>query len=171
MIDFLGRQELAFVAIADATGECDNSLRAGAPGFLHVIDSTTLAYPEYRGNGVMASLGNILENPHVGIMVVDFVDDLIGLHVNGSARIVEDEELCSHIPNLPADGGKGRTPHQWVLVDVDEAYLHCRKHIPRMTPVPHHRDWGTDDVKRKGGDYFDAKGTRRYDRERADMGL
>ncbi|EHI47310.1 hypothetical protein OPAG_04113 [Rhodococcus opacus PD630] len=110
MIDFLGRQELAFVAIADATGECDNSLRAGAPGFLHVIDSTTLAYPEYRGNGVMASLGNILENPHVGIMVVDFVDDLIGLHVNGSARIVEDEELCSHIPNLPADGGKGRTP-------------------------------------------------------------
>ncbi|MFC9838772.1 pyridoxamine 5'-phosphate oxidase family protein [Rhodococcus sp. NPDC127530] len=171
MVDFVGRQELAFVATADATGNCDNSLRAGAPGFLHVIDSTTLAYPEYRGNGVMASLGNIRENPHVGLMLVDFVDDLVGLHINGSARIVEDEVLRSHLPGLPRDCGRGRTPQQWVVVDVDEAYIHCRKHIPRMTPVPHHRDWGTDDVKRKGGDYFDAKDTRRHDQEPTEVGL
>jgi predicted pyridoxine 5'-phosphate oxidase superfamily flavin-nucleotide-binding protein len=40
-------------------------------GFLHIIDERTIAYPEYRGNGVMASLGNLLENPHVGIMLID----------------------------------------------------------------------------------------------------
>ncbi len=165
MIDFVGRQELAFVATADASGECDNSLRAGAPGFMHVIDPKTVAYPEYRGNGVMASLGNIRENPHVGIMLVDFVHDLIGLHVNGSARIVGDADLRSEIPDLPADHTKGRVPERWVVVDVEEAYIHCRKHIPRMAPVPHHREWGTDDVKRKGGDYFEAKSTLRHDEE------
>ncbi|WP_257226396.1 pyridoxamine 5'-phosphate oxidase family protein [Rhodococcus opacus] len=164
MIDFVGRQEIAFVATADAAGECDNSLRAGAPGFLHVIDPTTLTYPEYRGNGVMASLGNIAENPHVGIMLVDFVHDLIGLHINGTARIVEDQELRSDVPDLPDDAVPGRAPQRWVIVDIDEAYIHCRKHIPRLKPVPQHRDWGTDDAKRKGGgDYFGAKGTRRHD--------
>ncbi|WP_009760369.1 pyridoxamine 5'-phosphate oxidase family protein [Rhodococcus sp. JVH1] len=163
MIEFVGRQEMTFVATADASGECDNSLRAGAPGFIHVIDSTTLAYPEYRGNGVMASLGNILENPHVGLILVDFVHDLIGLHVNGAARLVEDADLRSEVVGLPVGGSNGRTPECWVVVDVDEAYIHCRKHIPRMARVPHHRDWGTDDVKRKAGDYFDAKDTTRLD--------
>ncbi|MGV9867004.1 pyridoxamine 5'-phosphate oxidase family protein [Rhodococcus koreensis] len=163
MIEFVGRQEIAFIATADASGECDNSLRAGTPGFVHVIDSKTLAYPEYRGNGVMASLGNILENPHVGIILVDFVQDLIGLHVNGSARIVDDELLRSEIADLPVDHSGGRIPERWVVVDVEEAYIHCRKHIPRMAPVPRHREWGTDDVKRKGGDYFDAKATPRHD--------
>ncbi|QYA99956.1 pyridoxamine 5'-phosphate oxidase family protein (plasmid) [Rhodococcus sp. USK10] len=168
MIDFVGRQEIAFVATADAAGECDNSLRTGAPGFLHVIDPTTLAYPEYRGNGVMASLGNIAENPHVGLVLVDFVHNLIGLHINGAARIVEDEVLRSELPDLPGDGAPGRIPQRWVVVEVKEAYIHCRKHIPRMEPVPSHRDRGTDDAKRKGGDYFDAKDTRRYDRVAAE---
>jgi uncharacterized protein len=57
-----------------------------------VLDEKTLAYPEYRGNGVMSSLGNISENPHVGLLFVDFTDK-IGLHVNGRARIVENDEF------------------------------------------------------------------------------
>jgi uncharacterized protein len=47
------------------------------------------------------------------------------------------------------------------VVEVEEAYIHCRKHIPHLQPVDRSRDWGTDDVRRKGGDYFDAKGTPR----------
>ncbi|AOW92355.1 pyridoxamine 5-phosphate oxidase [Rhodococcus sp. WMMA185] len=161
MIKFVGLQEMAFIATADSSGECDNSLRAGVPGFIHVIDPKTIAYPEYRGNGVMASLGNILENPHVGIILVDFVQDLIGLHINGSARIVEDDAMRAEVPDLPPNHSKGRTPERWVVVEVEEAYIHCRKHIPRMVPAPLDREWGTDDVKRKGGDYFDAKKTAR----------
>ncbi|WP_242613473.1 pyridoxamine 5'-phosphate oxidase family protein [Herbihabitans rhizosphaerae] len=161
MVEFVGRMEMAFVSTADAAGECDASLRAGPAGFLQVLDERHIAYPEYRGNGVLASLGNISENPHVGILMLDFVRDLIGLHVNGRARIVEDADLRVDHPGLPADGARGRTPERWVVVEVEEAYIHCRKHIPRMQPVPRSRDWGTDDVKRKGGDYFEAKGTPR----------
>ncbi|MBF6512536.1 pyridoxamine 5'-phosphate oxidase family protein [Nocardia farcinica] len=158
---FIGRMELAFVATADARGECDSSLRAGPPGFIEVLDDRHVCYPEYRGNGVMASLGNISENPHVGILLVDFVTDLIGLHLNGKARIVEDADLRAIHPALPAEFDRGRTPERWVVVQVEEAYIHCRKHIPRMVPVLRQRTWGTDDVKRKGGDYFAAKGTPR----------
>lgn len=156
MAEFVGRMEMVFVASSDGLGECDASLRAGPPGFVHVLDEHHLAYPEYRGNGVHASLGNMSENPHVGLLMVDFVRDLIGLHVNGSARIVEDPALRAEHPDLPAPATAGRTPERWVVVEVREAYVHCRKHIPRMVPVPHRRSWGTDDTRRKGGDYFGA---------------
>lgn len=157
MIDFIRRMDMAFIATADKHGECDTSFRAGTPGFLHVIDDRTVAYPEYRGNGVMASLGNILENPHVGILLVDFVQDLIGLHVNGTARIVDDTLMRRCVSDLPLAETRGRSPERWVVVDVEEAYIHCRKHIPHLIPAPREREWGTDNTRAKGGDYFHAK--------------
>lgn len=157
MIDFIHRMDMAFIATADKHGECDASFRAGNPGFLHVIDERTVAYPEYRGNGVMASLGNVLENPHIGILMIDFVQDLIGLHVNGTARIVDDALMRRCVPDLPAES-RGRMPERWVVVDVEEAYIHCRKHIPHLVPAQREaRQWGTDNVRAKGGDYFRAK--------------
>jgi len=163
MVEFVGRMELAFVGTADAGGECDATLRAGPPGFLHVLDQRRLAYPEYRGNGVLASLGNISENPHVGLLMIDFTRDVIGLHVNGRAWIVEDADLRAEWPALPVEVERGRAPERWVVVDVVEAYVHCRKHIPRMQVVPRDRDWGTDDVKRKGGDYFGVRAGHQTD--------
>jgi predicted pyridoxine 5'-phosphate oxidase superfamily flavin-nucleotide-binding protein len=162
MVAFVQRMEMVFVASADAHGECDASLRAGPPGFIRVVDARTLAYPEYRGNGVHASLGNITENGHVGLLMVDFVHDLIGLHVNGVARIVEAEEFDVAFPLVPRDVEHGRRPERWVVVEVEEAYVHCRKHIPRMARVDQKREWGTDDPGRKGGDYFRVKQTPRW---------
>jgi hypothetical protein len=159
MVEFIGRMDMAFVATSDAHGECDNSLRAGPPGFIRVLDEYTLAYPEYRGNGVFASLGNIVENGHVGILMVDFVESLIGLHVNGRARIVDDETFRTRHPEHVGDDVPGRRAERWVVVEVEEAYIHCRKHIPRMERVTEKRAWGTDDPARKGGDFFGAKGT------------
>jgi uncharacterized protein len=160
---FIGRQEMCFVATADAAGACDCTFRAGPPGFVRVLDRHTLAYPEYRGNGVMASLGNLHENPRVGLLFVDFLRDVIGLHVNGSARVVELAELGATHPEVAAaaangdhDAGFRPRPERFVEVSVHEAYIHCAKHIPRMTKVPREIAWGTDDVKRKGGDFFDA---------------
>jgi predicted pyridoxine 5'-phosphate oxidase superfamily flavin-nucleotide-binding protein len=160
MIDFVARMEMVFVASSDSGGECDASLRSGPPGFIQVLDDGHLAYPEYRGNGVHASLGNISENPHVGLLMLDFVRDLIGLHVNGRARVVDDAELRALHPALPADGAPGRRAERWVVIAVDEAYVHCRKHIPRMARVAERREWGTDDPARKGGDYFGARAER-----------
>jgi predicted pyridoxine 5'-phosphate oxidase superfamily flavin-nucleotide-binding protein len=161
MAEFVRRMDMAFIASADAKGECDSSFRAGPPGFIQVLDDRHLAYPEYRGNGVLASLGNISENPHLAILMVDFVRDLIGLHVNGVASVIDDAEMRAAHPRIPAEFDHGKTPERWVVVEVEEAYIHCRKHIPHLQPVDRSRDWGTDDVRRKGGDYFDAKGTPR----------
>jgi hypothetical protein len=58
--------------------------------------------------------------------------------------------------NLDLDDVPGRQPERWVVVEVEEAYIHCAKHIPRLAKVPRERAWGTDDVRRKGGDFFSA---------------
>ena len=166
MVEFIARQEMAFVATSDGHGECDATFRAGAPGFIRVIDAKTVMYPEYRGNGVMASLGNISENPHIGILFVDF-QATIGLHVNGKARIVPNEAVEAFAPMLSRMAGveqlhdestdKKTTPERWVMVDVEEAYIHCSKHIPMLQKLDKDVAWGTDDAVRKGGDYFKAK--------------
>jgi uncharacterized protein len=159
---FIIKQEMMFVGTADRHGEADTSFRAGLPGFVRVLDEKTLAYPEYRGNGVMSSLGNISENPHVGLLFVDFTEGKIGLHVNGRARIVENDQFLRDASasepireDIPPAMGRG--PERWVVVSVVEAYVHCSKHIPRMQKIDEEIHWGTDDVRAKGGDYFRAK--------------
>ncbi len=159
MREFVERQEMFFLATSDRRGECDNSFRAGPPGFVRVLDERTLVFPEYRGNGVHASLGNLQENPHVGLLFVDFLQARIGLHVNGRARTVEDELVRAEHPWLPEDPVPGRRAQLWVEVSVQEAYIHCAKHIPHLQKAPRRaaaQDWGTDDYKRKGGDFFGA---------------
>ena len=94
MQNFLSRQEMMFVGTADAKGHADSAFRCGHAGFVKVLDERTIAYPEYRGNGVMASLGNISENPHVGLLFIDFGDQ-IGLHINGGAKRVENDEFLA----------------------------------------------------------------------------
>src|ERR671921_154800 len=128
MREFVARMEMVFVATSDASGEADCSFRAGPPGFVCVLDESTLVYPEYRGNGVMASLGNISENGHIGLLFIDFCGDAIGLHINGRAAILENGELFARGKLPPAvvsalfeEGG--RKPERWVLVDVVEAYI------------------------------------------------
>ena len=158
---FLGRTEMLFLATADARGGCDSSIRCGPAGFVVVLDETLVAYPEYRGNGVMASLGNLAENPQVGLLALDLVDELIGLHVNGAARVVEDAELRAEHPGLPRESASGRRAEGWVVVTVQECFVHCRKHLPRMAKVDRRRSWGTDDPARKGGDHFGAVGQDR----------
>jgi predicted pyridoxine 5'-phosphate oxidase superfamily flavin-nucleotide-binding protein len=155
MVEFIGRMEMAFIATSDAAGDCDCSFRAGQAGFLRVLDERTIAYPEFRGNGVMASLGNILDNPHVGILMVDFTHDLIGLHVNGDAEIVTPAYVQELDQDLSEPGASpGTRPIQWVLVRVTEAFIHCSKHIPKLLPQSRVRHWGTDNPRHKGGDYF-----------------
>lgn len=159
MRTFVTRQEMMFVSTSDSRGACDCTFRAGPPGFVTVLDEHHLVWPEYRGNGVMASLGNIAENGQVGLLFVDFFRDIIGLHVNGRAEIVEDAVLRRHLPDVPADRVPGRRAERWIQVRVEEAYVHCRKHIPHLAKQPRRRQWGTDDSQSKGGDYFEVSVT------------
>ncbi len=164
MQEFIGRMEMVFIATADASGDCDSSFRAGDPGFVRVIDEYSVTYPEYRGNGVYASLGNMLENPHIGLMFIDFFRDLIGLHLNGTARIVDNATIAAETPIAP-----DHRAERWVWVDVDEAYIHCSKHLPLLERKDRRIHWGTDDVKRKGGDYFGVTADRREVRAEGDV--
>lgn len=154
MRDFIGRQSMVFLSTADARGHCDASFRAGPPGFVTVLDDRTLAYPEYRGNGVMASAGNITENPHMGLLFVDFTHHHIGLHVNGSARLVGTQELRAGHPLIPVDTAPGRQPEFWVHVSIAEAFIHCSKHIPHLEPA--RRPHGPELKRPKDADYFTA---------------
>jgi NAD(P)H-nitrite reductase large subunit/predicted pyridoxine 5'-phosphate oxidase superfamily flavin-nucleotide-binding protein len=169
MQEFIARQQMMFVGTADKKGNADASFRAGHANFVKVLDHRTIAYPEFRGNGVMSSMGNISENPHVGLMFIDFGQDRIGLHVNGSARIVEHAEFVKLMQDRSAADAVladsmltsliTKDPgnlERWVIVSVDEAFMHCSKHIPLMQRVEHEVEWGTDDARAKGGDYFGA---------------
>jgi predicted pyridoxine 5'-phosphate oxidase superfamily flavin-nucleotide-binding protein len=166
MQKFIGQQVMVFIATSDARGECDCSFRSGLPGFVHVLDERTLLYPEYTGNGVLSSLGNLTENPHIGMVFIDFFESTIGLHVNGKAQVLSNlqlmrrKDLSKEIRRDMAVKG-GRKPRLWVLVEVEEAYIHCSKHIPLLKKLDKTIHWGTDDVVQKGGDYFEARSCQR----------
>jgi len=176
MREFIARQEMVFIATADAHGECDCSLRAGLPSFVHVLDEKTLAYPEYRGNGVMASVGNILENPHIGMIFIDFFQSTVGLHVNGKAHVVDNKALLARLDVTPemitaTQMIGGSRPERWMLVEVEEAYIHCSKHVPLLQKLSKEIHWGTDDEHYKGGDAFKAKACPRpWDKDSTKQG-
>ena len=163
MAEFIGRMEMAWIATSGENGHCDCSFRAGPPGFVRVLSERMIAYPDYRGNGVMASSGNLLENPHIAVWFGDFAVERIGLHVNGRAAVLLPEHMADLDPGLPAPEHPGQRPTHWVLISVEEAYVHCRKHLPYLVPGDLPRDWGTDSQLAKGGDPFDVAGSRAID--------
>ncbi len=135
---FIAHSPFALLGTASAAGLCDVSPRGDVPGFALVLDEQTLALPERPGNRRTDSLGNIIENPQVGLLfLVPGVEET--LRVNGHACIVEDAELLARM----TVGGKA--PRLAIAVEVREAFLHCAKafrrsrlwdasrHVPRET--------------------------------------
>ncbi|MFC6836572.1 pyridoxamine 5'-phosphate oxidase family protein [Halomarina ordinaria] len=146
---FVGERILFFLATADADGRTDCSPRLGPRGFVNVLSSSRLAYPEYRGNGVHASLGNVEENPYASLTFVDWWESTVGLHVNGRATLHDD------IPEAVDPSGTDRRK-VWVSVEVEEAYVHCAKHLPRLGIESFDPPWGTDDEAAKKTGFFDG---------------
>src|SRR5579871_527555 len=68
--DFIERCSFFFLATADAEGQPDCSFKGGAPGFVKVVTPTPLVYPDYDGNGMFKSLGNVRANPRVGLLFI-----------------------------------------------------------------------------------------------------
>mgnify|MGYP003759840949 FL=1 len=160
MRKFILKQEMVFIATSDSEGKCDCSFRAGKQGFLRVLNKKTLLLPEYRGNGVMASMGNILKNPNIGMTFIDFFENTIGLHVNGKATIIENDELLAGKTQAVFANDvweEGVVPERWISITVEEAYIHCSKHIPHLKKLDKKIHWGTDKGTHKGGDFFKAE--------------
>lgn len=85
------------LATADADGFPDCSHKGGAPGYCRVTGPSSLAFPSLDGNGMYRSLGNILANPQVGLLFIDF-ETPRRLRVNGRARIAFDDPMLADIP-------------------------------------------------------------------------
>ncbi|GAA3618141.1 pyridoxamine 5'-phosphate oxidase family protein [Streptomyces chitinivorans] len=94
-----------FIATADEHGRADASHRGGNPGFLQAPSPTLVRWPDYTGNAMFLTLGNLLVNPRAGLVVPDYATGAT-LHLTGSARIVWDaEDARSPVPT-PADTGR-----------------------------------------------------------------
>lgn len=94
---FISSRPMMFVATADAQGHPECSYKGGLPGFVRVIDDRTLAFPDYDGNGMYRSWGNVLVNPAVGLLFLDF-ETPKRLRVNGSATVSADDPLRTEFP-------------------------------------------------------------------------
>ena len=84
-----------FLATADAEGRPDCSFKGGLPGFVRVTGPSELAFPDYDGNGMFKSLGNVAANPNVGLLFIAMHGKPQRLRVNGSASLDEGDPLLA----------------------------------------------------------------------------
>ena len=148
-----------FLATADADGRPDCSFKGGMPGFVRVVGEAELAFPDYDGNGMFKSLGNIVANPEVGLLFIDMGENPRRLRVNGTASVTRDDPLMQRFagaqllvrvkaraifPNCPRYiAGQGAEPNKytprpgyappepaWKGFDDFKDYVHPRQKTP-----------------------------------------
>ena len=96
---FIERMDMFFLATADAEGRPQCSYKGGDPGFVAVLDEHTVAFPNYDGNGMYLSAGNLRVNPHVGLLFVDFCGrPPRRLRLNGVAGVEPGDPLLARFP-------------------------------------------------------------------------
>jgi hypothetical protein len=115
---FIESRDMFFLATADAQGVPQCSYKGGAPGFVHVVDAHTIAFPVYDGNGMFLSAGNIAVNPNVGLLFVDF-ERGTRLRFNGVAHIEDDDPLMARYPGAQLV----------VRVRGEAVFANCRRYV------------------------------------------
>lgn len=121
---YIEASDFFFLATANGKGETDCSFRGGEPGFVQVVDEQTLLFPDYAGNGLYQSLGNLLENPHIGMLFIDF-EKAQRLRINGTASISFEEADLARFPGALSVA----------VVKVREVYTNCSRRIPKLVRV------------------------------------
>jgi uncharacterized protein len=139
---FIERMDMFFLATVDDEGQPSCSYKGGDPGFVTVVDDRTLAFPNFDGNGMYVSMGNVAATHGVGMLFIDF-ERQRRMRVEGVARLLFDDPLLAIYaeaqfvvrvearrvyPNCP------RYIHQYALVERSRFVPH--RAVP--TPVP---DW------------------------------
>jgi uncharacterized protein len=119
--EFIESRPMFFLATADAEGWPDCSYKGGRPGFVRAVSDDTLAFPSYDGNGMFKSLGNVLRNPRVGMLFVDF-EKPRRLRVNGVATIDFADPLLSEFEGAQLV----------VRVRAEHIFPNCPRYIHRM---------------------------------------
>jgi predicted pyridoxine 5'-phosphate oxidase superfamily flavin-nucleotide-binding protein len=144
---FIARSRMFFIATADVAGQPDCSYKGGEPGFVRVLDERTLAIPDYDGNGQYRTWGNVLVNPRVGLLFLDF-ESPKRLRVNGTATLSTEDPLLSQLPGAVFI----------VRFNAERIFPNCPRYIHKMqllepsvySPKPGHTPpvpaWKTFDV-------------------------
>jgi uncharacterized protein len=121
---FIERSPFVCVATARPDGGIDVSPRGDPPGFVRVIDDTTVLLPERPGNRIADTLTNLLTDPRIALLfLIPGIGDTF--RVNGTAVITDDPELLS------ASEVNGKVPRLGIVVSVTEAYTQCAKALIR----------------------------------------
>src|SRR5271156_412119 len=96
---FIEGLDMFFLATADAAGRPDCSYKGGMPGFVRVVEPDVLAFPDYDGNGMFKSLGNIRVHAEVGLLFIALHGKPKRLRVNGTASLHFDDPLLAEFPD------------------------------------------------------------------------
>jgi predicted pyridoxine 5'-phosphate oxidase superfamily flavin-nucleotide-binding protein len=121
---FIESMDMFFIATADESGRPNCSYKGGDPGFVRVLDERTIAFPNYDGNGMYLSMGNLLMNPSVGLLFIDF-EKGHRMRLNGEASVDMDDPLRAQWPEA-----------QFVVrVRAREVFPNCPRYIHRMRRV------------------------------------
>jgi uncharacterized protein len=111
-----------FLATADAEGRPDCSFKGGPAGFVRVTGPAELAFPDYDGNGMFKSLGNLQVNPHVGLLFISLHGKPRRLRVNGEASILRDDPLMIQTPGAQLI----------IRVNAKAIFPNCPRYIPHL---------------------------------------
>jgi uncharacterized protein len=115
---FIEARDMFFIATADADGKPQSSYKGGDPGFVRVLDERTIAFPNYDGNGMYLTMGNLAVNPQVGLLFIDF-EGRKRMRLNGVASIDERDPLLAEYPEA-----------QFVVrVRATEVFPNCPRYI------------------------------------------
>jgi len=133
--DFIESAIYFFLATADAQGRPDCSFKGGPPGFVRVTGPNELAFPDYDGNGMFKSLGNLGANPSVGLLFIDMHERPRRLRVNGTAQVLRDDPLLAQTVGAQLI----------VRVTARAIFPNCPRYIPKL-----HLDAASDYVPAAG---------------------
>lgn len=114
-----------FLASADAAGRPDCSFKGGQPGFVQITGPAELAFPDYDGNGMFKSLGNLQVNPGIGLLFIQLHGSPRRLRVNGTATVRRDDPLLAQTVGA----------QMIIRVAVEAIFPNCPRYLPAMEMV------------------------------------
>jgi predicted pyridoxine 5'-phosphate oxidase superfamily flavin-nucleotide-binding protein len=121
---FIEALDMFFLATVDDEGQPSCSYKGGDPGFVRVVDEHHLAFPIYDGNGMFLSAGNVLTNPRVGMLFIDFMQPK-RLRVHGTASVERDDPLLAQYHEAQF----------MIRVRVEQVFPNCPRYIHKYQRV------------------------------------
>ncbi|OAJ72110.1 pyridoxamine 5'-phosphate oxidase [Methylobacillus sp. MM3] len=121
---FIESRDFFFLTTIDHRGYPTCSHKGGSPGFVKVVDSRTLAFPSFDGNGMYLSMGNINANPKIGMLFIDF-ETPHRVRVHGDAIVSRDDPLLKEFHGAELV----------VRVTIAEIFINCPRYIHRYQRV------------------------------------